>query len=285
MTAFSYAARGLGDVLRRLDRVWATTALLFLGLVIAVPSQAGASFVFTLESFLWILPFLLISVLLAAWLKASGADQLIALAVSRKPLAAILIATLAGAFSPFCSCGVVPVVASLLAAGVPLSAVMAFWLSSPIMDPEMFVLMAAQLPFSFTLAKVAAALIAIGLLAGGAVLVLERMGYLSNPLRADSRGLRHVVRRRRAESTPVARVGASGTRPSAATLFATEARDVSLFLTKWLLLAFALESLMVAWLPGELVAQTLGGEGWHGRALGRRGRRARLSQRLCGHSA
>ena len=61
----------------------------------------------------------------------------------------------------------VPVVASLLAAGVPLSAVMAFWLSSPIMDPEMFVLMAAQLPFSFTLAKVAAA-VAIGLLAGSA---------------------------------------------------------------------------------------------------------------------
>lgn len=260
MTAFSYAARGLGDVLRRLDRVWATTALLFLGLVIAVPSQAGASFVFTLESFLWILPFLLISVLLAAWLKASGADQLIALAVSRKPLAAILIATLAGAFSPFCSCGVVPVVASLLAAGVPLSAVMAFWLSSPIMDPEMFVLMAAQLPFSFTLAKVAAALI-IGLLAGGAVLVLERMGYLSNPLRADfaacgtscGGGGPSDVRRPRWRFWHQAERRA---------LFATEARDVSLFLTKWLLLAFALESLMVAWLPGELVAQTLGGEGW-----------------------
>jgi uncharacterized membrane protein YraQ (UPF0718 family) len=256
MTALSFAARGLGDALRRLDRVWAALGLLFLALVIVVPQQAGASFVFTLDSFLWILPFLLISVLLAAFLKASGADQLIALAVSRKPLAAIFIATLAGAFSPFCSCGVVPVVASLLAAGVPLSAVMAFWLSSPIMDPEMFVLMAAQLPFSFTLAKVVAA-IAIGLLAGGAVLILERMGYLSNPLRADL------------AACGTSCGGPADLRPrwrfwhqaERRTLFATEARDVGLFLTKWLLLAFALESLMVAWLPGELVAKTLGGDG------------------------
>jgi uncharacterized membrane protein YraQ (UPF0718 family) len=257
MTAFSYAARGLGDVLRRLDRVWATTALLFLGLVIAVPSQAGASFVFTLESFLWLLPFLLISVLLAAWLKASGADQLIALAISRKPLAAILIATLAGAFSPFCSCGVVPVVASLLAAGVPLSAVMAFWLSSPIMDPEMFVLMAAQLPFSFTLAKVAAA-IAIGLLAGGVVLILERMGYLSNPLRADLAACGTSCGGGPADLRPRWRFWHHAERRA---LFATEARDVGLFLAKWLVLAFALESLMVAWLPGDLVARTLGGDG------------------------
>ncbi len=199
--------------------------------------------------------------MLAAFLKASGADQLIALAVSRKPLAAIFIATLAGAFSPFCSCGVVPVVAALLAAGVPLSAVMAFWLSSPIMDPEMFVLMAAQLPFSFTLAKVVAA-ITIGLLAGGAILVLERMGYLANPLRPDYAAC----------GTSCATScggGPADLRPrwrfwhqaERRTLFATEARDVSLFLTKWLLLAFALESLMVAWLPGELVAKTLGGDG------------------------
>ena len=50
----------------------------------------------------------------------------------------IVIASLGGALSPFCSCGVVPLVAGLLAAGVPLPVVMAFWLSSPLMDPEMF---------------------------------------------------------------------------------------------------------------------------------------------------
>ena len=37
---------------------------------------------------------------------------------------------------------------------------------------------------------------------------------------------------------------------------------VGLFLAKWLLLAFALESLMVAWIPADMVAGTLGGDGW-----------------------
>ncbi len=42
--------------------------------------------------------------------------------------------------------------------------------------------------------------------------------------------------------------------------FAAEARGVGLFLAKWLLLAFALESLMVRWLPPEVIAEYLGGE-------------------------
>ena len=44
--------------------------------------------------------------------------------------------------------------------------------------------------------------------------------------------------------------------------FAGEALRVAEFLAKWLLLAFAIESLMVAWLPPGLIAEHLGGSGW-----------------------
>lgn len=50
-----------------------------------------------------------------------------------------------GSLSPLCSCGVVPVIAALLATGVPLAPVMAFLIASPIMDPVMFILTAAGL--------------------------------------------------------------------------------------------------------------------------------------------
>ena len=43
-------------------------------------------------------------------------------------------------------------------------------------------------------------------------------------------------------------------------VFAGEALRVGLFLAKWLLLAFALESLMVAWVPPGFIAGLLGGE-------------------------
>jgi uncharacterized membrane protein YraQ (UPF0718 family) len=61
-------------------------------------------------------------------------------AFDAKPITAILLATIVGAFSPFCSCGVIPIIAALLISGVPLAPVMSFWIASPSMDPEIFFL-------------------------------------------------------------------------------------------------------------------------------------------------
>ena len=70
----------LGTLARRIgrtDRVWLTLAALFAAIALVVPSQAVESLRFTADSFLWILPFLLLSVALAAWMKAAAADRLI----------------------------------------------------------------------------------------------------------------------------------------------------------------------------------------------------------------
>ena len=258
MTAITYAVRGLGSALQALDRVWGALILLLAGLAVFLPQQAAETVVFTLRSFGWILPFLLISVLLAAWLKAAGADRLIASAVSRSPVRVIVLAAAFGALSPFCSCGVVPLMAALLAAGVPLSAVMAFAMASPIMDPEMFVLMTVVVGLPFTLAKTAAALF-MGLLAGFATLGLERAGVMGGALKAGVGCGRSCGG---SELEPVALRWAFWHEDDRRALFAAEAKSVALFLAKWLMLAFALESLMVAWLPAESVTALLGGGGW-----------------------
>ncbi len=243
------------SAVRRVDRVWLAIAAVFLVLLAFQPEQARASAIFALDAFAWILPFLLASVLLAAWLKAAGADRVIGATVSRSPVRAVVVFAAAGAFSPFCSCGVVPLIAALLAAGVPLPAVMAFWVSSPLMDPEMFVLMWAMLGLEFTLAKTLAAF-AIGLGAGFATLAAQRAGLFAVPLRAISAG---------------SGCGSDGLAPSELrwafwrdearrAVFTAEARDIGLFLAKWLLFAFTIESLMVVWLPPETIVSYLGGE-------------------------
>ena len=255
MTDLSISITGAKRALRRFDRVWLVLALVFAALLAVSPRQAWDSAVFTFDSFTWIAPFLLVSVLLAAWLKAAGADRLIGAAVSRSVPMAITIAAAAGAFSPFCSCGVVPLIAALLAAGVPLPAVMAFWLASPIMDPEMFVIMWAGVGLELTLAKTIAAF-GLGLGGGFATYALARAGLLTNPLRANV-GCGGCG----SPSLGPVEVSWAVWRDSARrAAFVAEARSVALFLAKWLLLAFALESLMVAWLPAELIAQHLGGE-------------------------
>ena len=257
MTDLSISLQSLAGRWRRWDRVWLALGLLFLALLILVPAQALESLAFTAEAFAWISPFLLLSVVLAAWLKAAGADRLIGRSVARTPVQAIVIAAVFGALSPFCSCGVVPLIAALLAAGMPLPAVMAFWVSSPLMDPETFVLMAATVGPSLTLAKTLAA-ISIGLLAGFATLGLERLSVFGDPLRPRTGcgGCGGPVL-----GTEELRWAFWQEAPRRRALSA-EAWSVGVFLSKWLLLAFMIESLMVAWLPTEVIARNLGGEGW-----------------------
>ena len=166
------------------DRVLqAMLLMIFLLAIIDLP-QVSISAYFTLQALWEMLPFFAIAIAIAAGAKASSADSLIAAAFSGNPLRATVLAALVGAISPFCSCGVIPLIAALLGAGVPLAPVMAFWIASPIMDPEMFILTVAGIGFNFAVAKTLAA-IAMGLLAGFSILIIQRFGGLRDPLRKN----------------------------------------------------------------------------------------------------
>jgi uncharacterized membrane protein YraQ (UPF0718 family) len=75
------------------------------------------------EAFLHIWPYLLVTIPLAVAVNMSGASKYIKRTFDARPITAILLATIVGAFSPFCSCGVIPVIATLLISGVPLALV------------------------------------------------------------------------------------------------------------------------------------------------------------------
>lgn len=95
---------------------------------------------FMINAFLHIWPYLVITIPIAVAVNMSGVSKYIKRAFDAGPVTAILLATIVGAFSPFCSCGVIPVIAALLIGGVPLAPVMSFWIASPSMDPEIFFL-------------------------------------------------------------------------------------------------------------------------------------------------
>jgi hypothetical protein len=171
---------------RQLDGVALAIALTLLVLMLLVPAQMVASLHFTLDGLWRVAPFLLLSIAIAAYAQASGADNLIAKAFQGRIGVMVPIAAMFGAFSPFCSCGVIPLIAALLSMGVPVAAVMAFWLASPLMDPSMFVLTVGTLGLKFALFKTVAT-VAIGLLGGFGTLALMRFGPLvpafATPLR------------------------------------------------------------------------------------------------------
>ncbi len=244
------------QALRR-EPLWLGILALLALLAMLVPAQAAQTLGFTLRNLAGIAPFLLLSVTLAAYAGASGADNLIARAFSGSPARMVLVAALAGALSPFCSCGVIPLIAALLSMGVPLSAVMAFWLASPIMDPSMFVLTAGVLGTEFAVAKTLAA-VGIGLLGGAVTHAAVQAGWLPAPLR-EGVGNGGCAGAKVRQARPVA--WRFWREPARVAKFRQEALKTALFLFKWLTLAFVLESLMLAYVPGEWVAGAIGGSG------------------------
>ncbi len=257
MTELVLRMRRAGAFAVQVDRVWLALAAILLALAAVDPAQARETLRFAAAALAGVAPWLLLSVGIAAYAAATGADHLIARAFTGREPVMILLAAGVGALSPFCSCGVIPLIAALLVMGVPLAPVMAFWLASPVIDPAMFVLTSATLGVEFALAKTFAA-IGLGLLGGFGTLAVARAGGLADPLRpgigdggCGGAKVRSPKPPRWAFWREAARVEK----------FRREGVRTLRFLGKWLALAYVLESLMLAYVPAGAVAGLVGGGG------------------------
>lgn len=129
-------------------------------------------------------PLVVPGICLAAWIMASGADAHIARAFEGRVVHSIIAASAIGAITPVCGVAVLPLMAGLLAAGIPLAPVMAFWLSSPITDPAMLATTAATLGLEFAVGKTIAAF-GLGIWGGALTSVLSKQDWAKSPLRRN----------------------------------------------------------------------------------------------------
>jgi len=242
---------------RRLDGAWAGFIAICLALLAFVPRELPGVLKDAAGSFLHTLPFILFAVAATAYLRASGAERVVAKAFEGREVRMIVLASLVGGLAPFCSCEVIPFIAALLAAGAPLSAVMAFWLASPIMDPPMFLITTGALGLDFAIAKTLAAVF-LGLLGGFGVYAMRGAEFLAAPLRPSAPTCGCCSAKRAFSGQPVWRFWTHDDRRQT---FWAAARENLLFLGKWLALAYLIEALMVRWLPAGMVGDWLGGDG------------------------
>ncbi len=248
------ATSGLVPILK--DPVFKISLLIIAILVILDIHQIIPSLLSTLESLWEMLPFFMLAIAFAAYATATNASTLIARAFTGSPVRATLLAALVGALSPFCSCGVIPLIAAMLGAGVPLAPVMAFWIASPIMDPEMFILTAAGIGINFAIAKTLAA-VTMGLIAGFAVLLVQRFGFLDKPLQPQiGKGCASTSD----SSTDTAVKWRFWREPARIQAFIHESYSIGIFLGKWLTLAFFLESLMLAYVSSDWIVDYVGAD-------------------------
>ena len=262
-TAPEQATRPLPGLWRRLDKAWLAIGLIPALLALIDPAQVLPTLRFAGEEILRTGVFIACAVLAVAFLRATGAEALLSKAFTGPEVRMIALGALVGGLAPFCSCEVIPFIAALLAVGAPLSAVMAFWLASPLMDPAMFLITSGTLGTGFAVAKTVTA-VALGV--GGGLLVKAMAGsrVFADPLKASSAA--------GACATGCGTGGGTGPlagrpewsfwrTPERRRAFRDTAVRNALFLGKWLLLAYLVEALMLRYVPAEVIASVLGGDG------------------------
>lgn len=247
----------LSTRLSRIDRVWLATLLILIGVAGITPQDFAGVISDALSALAHTGVFILIAVMAVATMRATGSETLLAKAFSGSQPRMILMAALVGGLAPFCSCEVIPFVAAMLAMGAPLSAAMAFWLASPLMDPAMFMITAGSLGLDFALAKTAAA-VALGLFGGFGVMLLARSAAFADPLRPERKPSGCCASAPSLGGKPHWRFWNEAPRRQ---IFWATARENGLFLLKWLALAYVLEALMIRHVPAEWIAGALGGDG------------------------
>lgn len=247
----------------RVDKVLLTCAAIVVSLLLFDRPAFVPSVENTFGSLIRTAPYILFAILAIAWMRASGSERLLDGAFHGAQARMILVAALVGGLSPFCSCQVIPFVAALLAAGAPIAAVMAFWLSSPLMDPSMFAITAGELGWGFAIAKTVAA-VGMGLFGGFTLMALKNSRFLQDPLKAQ---------------TPTGCGSCCGApkmdvnwrfwqESNRRRIFGRAAWENLFFLGKWLMLAYLLETLLIRYIPAEWIASALGGQGIWSTVLG-----------------
>ena len=241
---------------RALKTPWAVSAAVLLAVAAMDPGNLGDTVVFAGRALAGTAPYIAVAVLMLAYLKATGAEVMVGRAFEGREMRMIVFAAVLGGLAPFCSCQVIPFIAGLLALGAPLSAVMAFWLSSPLIDPPTLLITAGALGWPFALGKALAA-VALGLFGGLAVKALMRGGVFADPLKpiqSGSCGCGGPT----LDGKPAWRFWSE---PARRVEFRHQILSNGYFLLKWLTLAYVLEAVLVRYVPAELIAQVVGGDG------------------------
>ena len=173
--------------------------------------------------------------------------------LKRRAGLSILICTLIGLISPMCTFAAIPFVGALIAMGMPAPPLMAFLVSSPLMNPSLFVYTAGMIGWRMAIARTLSAFL-LGLAAGYAAHLLVRRHVIdfSEGL-SSGRTMRH---RHHAHMSPDGAPTPSFWRE--ARTLGVEFASLLGFIGKYFLLGILIASLVQVLVSPEWVASLVG---------------------------
>lgn len=178
--------------------------------------------------------------------------------LKRREGLSILVCTLIGLISPMCTFAAIPFVGALLAVGMPAPPLMAFLVSSPLMNPSLFVYTAGMIGLEMAIARTVSALL-LGLAAGyvAHLLVLRRVIDFSKGL-SPGRAMGHHHRAHSAHAG-----GAPSSTWREARTLGMEFGSLLWFIGRYFLLGLFIASLVQVLVSPEWVISLIGpGRRW-----------------------
>jgi len=204
-------------------------------------------------------PYIIIGIALSALIKTYKLDRRFWVVLNRGGALVIVLAALAGVFSPLCSCGVLPIVVTLVESGSPLAPAMALLIASPIADPSSIMISYGALGLSLTAAKVAGALF-MGLFAGFLTRYLTSIGYLDEDAfsgRPRKGYCDAKVDPAKPDVVPLDTVLSDRKVP----FFFARAKDTTLIVGKYVLIALLIQGIIETYVPANWIFAFAGGDG------------------------
>lgn len=129
--------------------------------------------IYVLNTLIHNAPSLILGILIAASIKVYINPEKFKSALLKKANVSIPGSVAFGAFTPFCACGTMAVIVSMLTTALPWGPIMAFLTSSPLMSPDQFVMLSGIISPNFAIALALASII-IGLTSGYVTHYIEK---------------------------------------------------------------------------------------------------------------
>ncbi|MBI5418293.1 permease, partial [Candidatus Poribacteria bacterium] len=166
-----------------------------------------------------------------------------------------------GLMSPLCSCGILPVVVTLIECGIPLAPVMALFITSPIMSPEALVLTYLTLGEHLAFAKLIGACF-MGLGAGFLTYFLQKTNFFETDVLKMHKFIDSCIVKAKDMETakqgeiPIDAIVAD----DKATFFLKRAKELFRFMIKFVLIATFIEAIIVIFIPMDWIISLLGNQ-------------------------
>lgn len=198
---------------------------------------------FDLFILLW--PYLVAGIAISSLIKIKLSREKVASFFHKNQRISIVLASLIGIISPLGSYVVIPLSASLFLLGAPLPVLMALIVSSPLIDPNLFILTAGAFGYQMALARIVSAFL-LGISAGYVTLWLMQYAVIKGD----------CILKREEESIRTSRKSVNG---KSGPVFLATLSSMTLYISKYFFLALILAAVIKILTPANLVLRLFNG--------------------------